>query len=66
MLPNEKDKLLAFFESDRRWCQDAEARDAYGNAVKFHDPLAAAWDITGAICGFLRMRSLVTSTLRTN
>jgi len=50
MLPNEKDKLLAFFESDRRWCQDAEARDAYGNAVKFHDPLAAAWDITGAIC----------------
>ncbi len=50
MLPNEKDKLLALFESDRRWCQGAEARDAYGSPVKFHDPLATAWDITGAMC----------------
>ena len=50
MLPHEKNELLAFFESDRRWCQDAEARDAYGSPVKFHDPLATAWDITGAMC----------------
>jgi len=50
MLPNEKDKLLALFESDTRWCQDAEARNMYGNPVKFHDPLATAWDITGAMC----------------
>ena len=50
MLPDEKDKLLALFESGRRWCQDAEARDTYGNPVKFHDPLATAWDITGAMC----------------
>ena len=50
MLSKEKDKLLALFESDRRWCQDAEARDAYGSPVKFHDPLVTAWDITGAMC----------------
>ncbi len=50
MIANEKDKLLAFFDSDGRWCQNAEARDAHGSPVKFHDPLAAAWDITGALC----------------
>lgn len=50
MLPDEKNRLLTLFESGRCWCQDAEARDAYGNPVKFHDPLASAWDITGAMC----------------
>ena len=50
MLSDEKDKLLALFESDKRWCQEAEARDAFGSPVKFHDPLATAWDITGAMC----------------
>ena len=50
MLPDEKEQLLALFDSDRRWCQDAEARDVYGRPVKFHDPLATSWDITGAMC----------------
>ncbi len=50
MLTNEKDKLLALFGSDARWCQDAEARDACGAPVKFHDPVATAWDVTGAMC----------------
>ena len=50
MLPDEKDKLLALFDSDKRWCQDAEARDEYGSPVKFNDPSATAWDITGAMC----------------
>ena len=50
MLPDERDKLLAFFESDGRWCQNAEARDTHGSPVEFHDPLATAWDITGAMC----------------
>jgi len=61
MLPHEKDKLLVFFESDSRWCQDAEARDAHGSPVRFHDPLATAWDITGAMChlfGWKRARML--------
>jgi len=51
MLSNEKDKLLEFLHSGTRWCQDAEARASSGNPVKFHDPLATAWDITGALCG---------------
>ena len=50
MLPDEKDKLLALLEGDKRWCKGAEACDAHGSPVKFHDPLAAAWDITGAMC----------------
>ena len=50
MLSKEKHKLLDFFHCGDRWCQDAEARDASGNPVKFHDPLATAWDITGALC----------------
>jgi len=50
MLAGEREKLLALFDSDRRWCQDAEARDVSGRPVKFHDPGANSWDITGAIC----------------
>jgi hypothetical protein len=61
MLSDEKDKLLALFETDGCWCQDAEARDAFGAPVKFHDPLATAWDLTGAMCtlfGWTRARAL--------
>jgi hypothetical protein len=61
MLPKATDKLLALFENETRWCQDAEARDTYGSPVKFHDPLATAWDITGAMCclfGWKRARTL--------
>jgi hypothetical protein len=61
MLPTEKDELLAFFENERRWCTEAEARDAHGSPVKFHDPLATAWDVTGAMCrlfGWKRARTL--------
>ena len=50
MRADEKNKLLTLFDSDERWCQNAEARDASGSPVKFHDPLATAWDITGAMC----------------
>lgn len=50
MHSNEKDKLLAFFDNSKRWCQNSEARDAQGSPVKYHDPLATAWDITGAMC----------------
>ena len=61
MLPAEKDELLAFFENERRWCTEAEALDAYGRPVKFHDPFATAWDVTGAMCylfGWTRARTL--------
>jgi hypothetical protein len=50
MLHNEKNPLLALFEIKNCWCQDAEARDASGDPVKFRDPLATTWDITSAIC----------------
>jgi hypothetical protein len=61
MLPNEKNQLLALFESEKCWCQDAEARDSSGDPVKYHDPFAPAWDITGAMCclfGWRRARTL--------
>ena len=50
MLPEEKDKLLGLVGDGERWCQGAEARDARGEAVRYDDPGAAAWDITGGLC----------------
>ena len=50
MMQAEKDKLLTLVDSERRWCQDAEARDADGNPVRYDDDTAVAWDITGALC----------------
>jgi hypothetical protein len=50
MMPDEKERLLALFDGEQRWCQDAEARDRNGNAVPFDDTRAVAWDITGAMC----------------
>jgi hypothetical protein len=50
MMPAEKDKLIAFLDSEDRWCKDAEARDVEGNPVRYDDDAAVAWDITGALC----------------
>ena len=50
MMPQEKDRLLALFSREQRWCQNAEARDGDGNPVVFDDADAAAWDITGGMC----------------
>lgn len=50
MLPDEKEKLIAFLADQRQWCRDAEARDAGGQPVHYNDPSATAWDITGAMC----------------
>ncbi len=61
MMADEKDKLLALLDSEIRWCQDAEASDSQGCPVKFNDPAAVAWDITGALCrlfGWQRARVL--------
>ncbi|MHC5112087.1 MAG: hypothetical protein ACYTHJ_19670 [Planctomycetota bacterium] len=61
MFPVEKVKLVGLFATDANWCQGAEARDANGDAVKFDDPMAIAWDITGALCllfGWTRARTL--------
>lgn len=50
MLPVEKERLLMLFAEPARWCQGAEARDEAGNAVRYDDPSAVAWDITGGLC----------------
>lgn len=50
MMPDEKEKLLTLFDGAGRWCQEAEARDAQGDAVRFDDAAAVCWDITGAMC----------------
>jgi hypothetical protein len=61
MMPEEKNRLLALLEHSRVWCQEAEARDAHGDPVRFDDDAAVAWDITGALCrlfGWRRARVL--------
>jgi hypothetical protein len=50
MMPHEKQRLLALFDREQRWCQNAEAQDEDGNPVTFDDTRATAWDITGAVC----------------
>lgn len=50
MMQHEKDGLLELLSSQERWCRDAEARDRRGQAVRFNDPAAVAWDLTGALC----------------
>jgi hypothetical protein len=50
MLPEEKERLLSLLTDEQRWCQEAEARDASGVAVRYDDDGAVAWDITGAMC----------------
>jgi hypothetical protein len=50
MSPDEKDRLLALFDHESRWCQEAEARDAEGEPVHFDSEDAVAWDLVGALC----------------
>jgi hypothetical protein len=50
MMPEEKEQLLALLDHERRWCRDAEAHDADGDAVRYDDDAAVAWDVTGALC----------------
>lgn len=50
MMQDEKDKLLALFENESRWCQRVEARDERGNPVHYNDAAATAWDVAGGLC----------------
>lgn len=50
MMPAEKEQLLALFHDNGTWCRHAEARDANGDAVRYDEEAAVAWDITGALC----------------
>ncbi len=50
MTQQEKDKLLALFETEARWCQQVEARDDRGRPVHYSDKKAVAWDVVGGMC----------------
>ncbi len=50
MMPEEKRQLLSLFDHEHRWCRDVEAQDATGEAVRYDEIAAVAWDITGALC----------------
>ncbi len=50
MMTDEKTQLLALLDHRGKWCRDAEARDASGDAVTYDAISAVAWDITGALC----------------
>jgi hypothetical protein len=50
MMQHEKNKLLALFENESRWCQHVEARDERGRPVHYHDKKAVAWDVVGGMC----------------
>jgi hypothetical protein len=50
MMAEEKAEVLVLFEHADRWCRDAEAHDANGEAVHYDDESAVAWDITGGLC----------------
>lgn len=50
MTPEEKGQLLVLLGNAEQWCQQAEARDAQGDPVRFSASAAISWDITGALC----------------
>jgi hypothetical protein len=50
MLLHEKERLLELLHHEWRWCKHAEAQDQHGEAVRYDDATAVAWDLTGAMC----------------
>ncbi len=50
MHADEMSELLTLFSDSGRWCRNAEAKNARGMPVRYNDPDAIAWDLTGALC----------------
>ena len=50
MMLDEKERLLALFDDESRWCQNSEARNESGEAISYTDETAVAWDIVGGMC----------------
>jgi hypothetical protein len=50
MMQDEKDKLIAFFDDECKWCQGIDAMDQDGQAVHYDDEKAASWDLVGGLC----------------
>ncbi len=53
MTEAEKAAILGLFCIPAKWCQGNEAANAAGDAVRYDDPTAVAWDLTGGICVLL-------------
>jgi hypothetical protein len=50
MTQREKQELLDLFSMAANWCQETEARNWQGESVRYDDPSAVAWDLTGGVC----------------
>lgn len=50
MTQREKQELLELFSIPANWCQEMEARNWEGHSVRYDDPSAVAWDLTGGVC----------------
>jgi len=50
MTEQEKQELLSLFAIPANWCQEMEARNWEGHSVRYDDPSAVAWDLTGGVC----------------
>ena len=50
MMQDEKEKLIALFGEEGRWCRGLDAMDERGHAVHYNDVQAVSWDIVGGLC----------------
>jgi len=67
MIQDEKDKLIALFADETRWCRGVDAADQHGRAVHYNDENAVSWDIVGGLChlfGWRRASELFSSISR--
>ena len=50
MMQEEKDKLIALFDEEGRWCRGVDAVDENGHAVHYDADQAVSWDVVGGLC----------------
>jgi hypothetical protein len=50
MTQDEKDRLIEFFDDEKRWCRGTDATDKRGQLVHYDDEKAVSWDIVGGLC----------------
>ena len=50
MMQEEKDKLIALFDEEGRWCRGVDAVDENGQAVHYDADQAVSWDVVGGLC----------------
>lgn len=50
MMQEEKEKLIALFDEELRWCRGLDAADENGRSVHYDDDQAVSWDVVGGLC----------------